>query len=219
MNHQTRTYDPSGPVITAGGNHGFWRSGVADVATSYQARDDILVYQTDVLEEDVAVIGPITATLYASSSAVDTDFVVRLPDVGVREAGSALYAAEGARRGRIGDVSADPRDKRTYTEGNTLEPGAVYEWQIAINATARVFEAGRRIRIAVTSSNFPRYNRNLNTDEGLTGEDMIKAEQTIYHDEDRPSHVSSPLVPVDELERMTIEGPVPDHQNAGILCQ
>lgn len=213
----TYTYDPSDPVITVGGNHGFWRSGVADVATSYGVHDDILVYQTDVLEEDVAVVGPITATLYASTSAVDTDFVVRLSDVGVGEAGSALYVAEGARRGRVGDVSADPRDKATYTHVEPLEPGEVYEWQIALNATARVFEAGRRIRIDVTSSNFPRYNRNLNTGEGLTGEEMVDAEQTIYHDAERPSHVRLPLVPVDELADMTIEGPVPDHPNAGIL--
>lgn len=213
--HDEYTYDPADPVVTGGGYNTHWEGGVNDRATSYHRRDDILVYETDVLEEDVAVVGPITATLYASSSAVDTDFVVTLSDVDPVDRAGGLRIAEGARRGRIGDVSDDPRDTETYSEVTELEPGEVYEWKIAVWPTARVFEAGHRIRIDVTSSDFPRYSRNLNTGEGLTGEEMEVADQTVYHDADRPSNVELPLVPVSELEEMVIDGPVPGAPNDG----
>lgn len=210
------SYDPADPVVTGGGYNSHWEGGVNDRSTSYHRRDDILVYETDVLEEDVAVVGPITATLYASSSAVDTDFVVTLSDVDPVSGTGGLRVAEGARRGRIGDVSDDPRETETYSEVSELEPGEVYEWKIAVWPTARVFEAGHRIRIDVTSSDFPRYSRNLNTGEGLTGEEMEVADQTIYHDADRPSNVELPLVPVSKLEEMVIDGPVPGAPNDGL---
>ncbi|MDS0475718.1 CocE/NonD family hydrolase [Natrinema sp. 1APR25-10V2] len=210
------TYDPSDPVESVGGYNLYWRAGIADRATAYGNRDDILVYQTDILEEDIAVVGPITATLYASTSAVDTDFVVTLSDVEPTETAGGLLVAEGARRGRIGDVSADPRDAATYTEVTELEPGEVYEWQIGIWPTARVFEAGHRIRIDITSSDFPRYSRNLNTGEGLAGTEGVTADQTIFHDSERPSHVELPVVPMAELEAMTIPGPVPKRDGNGI---
>jgi len=202
------TYDPSDPVVTVGGYNLYWKAGVADRATTYQNRDDILVYQTDVLEEDVAVIGPVTARLYASTSATDTDFVVTVSDVNPLDTAGDLWVAEGARRGRIGDVSADPRESSTYTDVTELDPGSVYEWQIGVWPTARVFEEGHRIRIDITSSSTPRYNRNLNTGEGLTGEDPEPATQRIYHDQQYPSHVELPVVPMSDLERMVIGGPV-----------
>jgi putative CocE/NonD family hydrolase len=203
------TYDPSDPVVTNGGYNTHWHGGVNDRSTTYHRRDDILVYETDILEKDVAVVGPITATLYASTSAEDTDFVVTLSDVEPIARPGGIRIAEGARRGRIGDVSANPREQETYTEVNLLEPEKVYEWKIAVWPTARVFEAGRRIRIDITSSDFPRYSRNLNTGEGPTGTEMAKAHQTIYHDADRPSHVEMPIIPMEELEGMIIDGPIP----------
>lgn len=209
------TYDPSDPVVSVGGYNLYWRAGIADRATAYHDRDDILVYQTDVLTEDVAVVGPITATIYASTSAVDTDFVVTLSDVDPTATAGALLVAEGARRGRIGDVSGDPRASATYTEVTELEPGEVYEWQIAIWPTARLFEEGHRIRIDITSSDFPRYNRNLNTGEGLTGEEIVAAEQTIYHTAEYPSNVELPIVPTEALEEKVIDGPVPGGENDG----
>ncbi|WP_081461381.1 CocE/NonD family hydrolase C-terminal non-catalytic domain-containing protein [Halalkalicoccus jeotgali] len=81
---------------------------------------------------------------------------------------------------------------------------------MAVWPTARVFAAGHRIRIDVTSSDLSWYNRNLNTGEGLTGEKMKTAEQTIYHDHERPSHICLPIVPVDVLEKRIINGPTPD---------
>jgi putative CocE/NonD family hydrolase len=204
------TYDPSDPVITVGGYNTHWEGGVQNRVVAYHNRDDILVYETEPLDEDVAIVGPITATLYASTSTKDTDFVVTLSDV---DGAVGLFTAEGARRGRIGDVSADPREQETYAEVNLLEDGEVNEWKIAIWPTARVFEAGHRIRIDITSSNFPRYNRNQNTGEGLTSAGMIEADQTIYHDADHPSHVEMPIVPMDKVEEMIIDGPIPGKEN------
>jgi len=203
------TYDPEDPVVSVGGYNIHWTGGVADRSTAYHDRDDILVYETERLTEDVAIVGPITVTLYASTSAEDTDFVVVLSDVDPGSGTGGLWVAEGARRGRIGDVEADPRDQRSYSEITPLTPGEVYEWKIAVWPTARVFEAGHRIRIDISSSNFPRYDRNLNTGEGLGGDDMTTADQTIYHDDERPSRVDLPIVPADELEDNAIDGAVP----------
>jgi hypothetical protein len=202
------TYDPRDPVVTVGGYNTHWDGGVADRATAYRDRDDILVYQTDPLEEPVAVVGPITVTLYASTSAVDTDFVVVLSDADPPERPGGTWVAEGARRGRIGDVEADPRARETYTGIDPLEPGEVYAWRIAVWPTARLFEAGHRIRIDVASSNFPRYDRNPNTGEGLGGAETVSADQTIYHDAARPSAVELPVVPVETLERRVVGGPI-----------
>jgi putative CocE/NonD family hydrolase len=202
------TYDPRDPVVTVGGYNTHWDGGVADRATAYRDRDDILVYQTDPLEEPVAVVGPITVTLYASTSAVDTDFVVVLSDVDPPERPGGTWVAEGARRGRIGDVEADPRSRETYTEVDLLEPDGVYAWKIAVWPTARLFEAGHRIRIDVASSNFPRYDRNPNTGEGLDGIGTVSADQTVYHDAARPSSVELPVVPVETLERRVLDGPI-----------
>lgn len=208
------TYDPADPVISVGGYNTHWTGGVADRATAYHDRDDILVYQTDLLDEDVAVVGPITVRLHAATSAVDTDFVVNLSDANPTARTGGLLVAEGARRGRIGDVEADPRDVNTYRNIELLEPGNVNTWQIAVWPTARVFAAGHRIRVDVTSSDFPRYNRNLNTGEGLTGEEMVTADQTIYHDHDRPSHICLPIVPMEALEKRIIDGPTPDIESS-----
>ena len=97
----------------------------------------------------------------------------------------------------------------TYREIELLEPGTVNAWQIAVWPTARVFSEGHRIRIDVTSSDFPRYNRNSNTGEGLASEEMVAADQTIYHDRDRPSHIRLPIVPMEALEKRIITEPAP----------
>lgn len=215
------TYDPSDPVVTKGGYNTHWHGGVGARSTTYHRREDILLYETEILEKDVAVIGPITATLYASTSAVDTDFVVTLSDVDPFGP-AGIRIAEGARRGRIGDVSANPREQETYAEVNLLKPGKVYEWKIAVWPTARVFKKGHRIRIDITSSDFPRYSRNLNTGEGPTETEMVEAHQTIYHDADHPSHVEMPIVPMEELEEMIIDGPIPgtpDEENETVSSE
>jgi putative CocE/NonD family hydrolase len=201
------TYDPLDPVLSVGGYNTHWDGGVADRATAYGNRDDVLVYETEPLAEPVAVVGPITVTLYASTTAVDTDFVAVLSDADPPERPGGTWVAEGARRGRIGDVEADPRAQETYATVDLLEPETVYAWRIAVWPTARVFEAGHRIRVDVASSNFPRYARNLNTGRGLGGEEAIVADQTIHHDRERPSHVEVPVVELDALARRVIDGP------------
>jgi putative CocE/NonD family hydrolase len=201
-------YDPADPVMTVGGYNTHWDGGVADRGTAYRNRSDVLIYQTQPLEDPLTIVGPITVTLYASTSAVDTDFVVVLSDVDPLDREDATWVAEGARRGRIGDVEADPRVLETYAEIEPLTPGEVYAWRIAVWPTARLFKPGHRLRIDVTSSNFPRYSRNLNTGAGLAGEELAVAHQTIYHDASRPSHVDLPVVPLDELKNRRIDGPI-----------
>jgi putative CocE/NonD family hydrolase len=209
------SYDPADPVPSVGGYNTHWDGGVADRATAYGGRDDVLVYQTGILDEPVAVVGPITVTLYAATAAVDTDFVTVLSDVDPSARAGGTWIAEGARRGRIGDVEADPRDPETYAAVDLLEPGAVSAWRIAVWPTARVFAAGHRIRVDVASSNFPRYSRNLNTGAGLGGAESTVAEQTVYHDRERPSRVEVPVVPLDALEARIVDGPVPGPATGG----
>lgn len=200
-------YDPSDPVRTIAGFNTHTAGGVGDRTQAYGNRDDILVYETPVLDHDVAVVGPITLTLYASTSAVDTDFDAVISDVDPNARTGGLWVTEGIRRGSVGDVSADPRQPETYTERKLLKPGKIYEWKIAVWPTARVFEKGHRIRIDIASSNFPRYNRNLNTGAGLSGKHMVSALQTIYHDAEHASHVTLPIVPMAQMRSMVSDGP------------
>jgi putative CocE/NonD family hydrolase len=203
------TYDPADPVITPGGYNTHWLGGIADRTTAYHNRNDILLYQTDLLEEDVAVVGPITVTLYASTSAVDTDFIVNLSETDPTDRTGSELIAEGARRGRIGNVEADPTDVNTYRDIELLESDEIYAWKIAVWPTSRVFSEGNRIRVDITSSDFPRYDRNQNTGEGLTGEDTVEADQTVYHDDQCPSHIELPIVPMGALEERIIDEPFP----------
>jgi predicted acyl esterase len=173
------TYDPSDPVRSVGGYNTHWDGGVADRATACGGREDVLVYETDPLSEPVTVLGPVTVTLYASTSAVDTDFVVVLSDVDPTERVGGTWVAEGARRGRIGDVEADPRADETDAEVGLLEPEVVSAWRIAVWPTARQFAADHRIRVDLASSNFPRYARNLNTGASPGGTETVVTKQTV----------------------------------------
>ena len=130
--------------------------------------------------------GPITATLWAATTARDTDWTVKLVDV--HPSGYAQNIQDGIIRARYRSGVGKP--------GVLLEPGRVYEYSIDMWATSNVFLTGHRIRVEVASSNFPRFDRNLNTGEdSLTGTRMEKATQTIHHSAQYPSHVVLPLVP------------------------
>lgn len=145
----------------------------------------MLTYTSDVLADDLAVVGPVSTVLYAASSAPDTDWVVRLCDVWPD--GRSLSVCDGVLRGRYRNSLARPEP---------LAPGHVYRFQVDLSSTAQVFKAGHRLRVQVTSSDFPRYDRNLNTGGEFGTETQGRdATNTVFHDAARPSHLLLPTLP------------------------
>ncbi len=178
------TYDPDDPVPTRGGNTLILAMGVRD-QRPVEAREDVLVYTSEVVTEALEVTGPITVTLYAASSAPDTDFTAKL--VNLRPDGYAQNLADGIIRARY-------RDSRTTP--TPLTSAEVSRFTIDLWATSHVFLPGHRIRLEIASSNFPRFDRNLNTGEDqATGTRRQAARQTIFHDQRYPSHVVLPVIP------------------------
>lgn len=183
-------YDPANPVMTLGGallmspeyRPGPWNQHPTE------SRQDVLVYTTPPLEQDVEVTGPVTMHLWAASSAPDTDFVARLVDV--HPDGFAQNLTDGIIRARY----------RNFAGGEApslIEPGKAYEYEIDLWATSNVFKAGHSIRLDVTSSNFPRWDRNPNTGHDFGADDELAvAHQTILHDREHPSYVTLPVVPI-----------------------
>ena len=163
-----------------------YRAGPLD-QTPIEVREDVLVYTTPVLEQDVEVTGPITVRLWAVSSAADTDFVARLVDV--HPSGFAQNLTDGIIRARYRNLARGEAP-------SLIEPGIAYEYEIDLWSTSNVFKAGHRIRLDVTSSSFPRWDRNPNTghDVGVDIE-LAVAHQTILHDREHPSYVVLPIVP------------------------
>ena len=178
-------YDPERPVPTLGGPIMHREYAGPHDRRPVERRDDVLVYTSKPLERDLEVTGPVKMTLYASSSARDTDFAATLVDV--YPDGRAIHICEGIRRART----------RDSIEAHTLiEPGRVYEYTIDMWETSNVFKVGHRIRVDVTSSNFPRFDRNPNTGNtpGMDAELQV-AEQTVYHGGEYPSHITLPVIP------------------------
>ena len=181
----TYAYDPKDPVPTVGGQSMFKENTGPCDRRALERRDDVLVYSTPVLEEAVEVTGPIRLTLYAASDGLDTDFTAALIDVHPR--GAAIIICDGIVRARFRD---------SYTDPTLIEPSRVYEYQITLWETSNLFKAGHRIRLEVSSSNFPRFDRNLNTGaDGANDTDMRIARQTIFHNGQYPSHLTLPLIP------------------------
>ncbi|HKA54420.1 MAG TPA: CocE/NonD family hydrolase [Candidatus Binatia bacterium] len=178
------TYDPQDPVPTRGGTTLGMALGVFDQA-KIEEREDVLVYTGDVLAADTEVTGPVSLTLFAASSAPDTDFTAKLIDV--RPDGYAQNIAEGVIRARF---------RESLTSPTLITPEKVYEYTIDLWATSHVFKAGHRLRLEVSSSNFPRYDRNPNTghDFGVDTE-LRSARQTVFHDHRYPSHLVLPVIP------------------------
>ena len=143
------------------------------------------MYTSAPLADDLEVTGPVAVTLFAASSAPDTDFTAALVDV--HPNGQAISLCEGIVRARYREARDTP---------TPIEPRRVYEYRIDLWETSVVFRAGHRIRVELSSSNFPRWDRNLNTGHsiGLDAERRV-AQQTIYHDAARPSHVLLPVIP------------------------
>ena len=178
------TYDPGDPVPSLGGQNLTIALGVADQRPT-EERPDVLVYSSDVLDRPVEVTGPIRVELWASSSAVDTDFTAKLVDV--RPDGYAQNLLDGIIRARYRDSASDP---------TPIGPGEPYRYTIDLWATSNVFLPGHRIRLEISSSNFPRFDRNLNTGEAFgAGTAWIAADQTVFHQDGMASFVELPIVP------------------------
>ncbi len=179
-------YDPLDPVPTCGGRSMIGvPTGVEDQAT-VELRPDILVYTSARLAEPLAIAGPITVTLHASSSAEDTDFTAKLVDV--EPSGYCANIAEGIVRARY-------RNSREHAE--FLEPGKPTAFTIDLWDVAHTFQANHCIRLEISSSNFPRFDRNLNarvTPALGSAADAQKAVQQVFHDAQRPSCLTLPVV-------------------------
>lgn len=181
------TYDPANPVPTIGGRLCCGDAippGPFDQSPNSK-RDDVLVFSTPPLTEGVEVTGQISLRLFAATSAADTDFTAVLIDVD--PSGYERFLTDGIVRARY----------RNSTENaDPIEPGKVYEYSVDLWTTSNYFKPGHRIRLQVSSSNFPRFSRNLNTGEptaGSTG--MTKAEQTVHLGGDRASTLVLPVIP------------------------
>jgi uncharacterized protein len=186
-------YDPRDPVPTVGGAvlmAPIHRPGARD-QREIEDRPDVLVYTSETLREDYTVLGPIHATVFAATSAPDTDFVVRLVDV--YPDGRAIGVADGVIRASAREAFPAPGVTRP-AGAKPVEPGRVYQYNVDLWATGITFRAGHRIRVHVTSSCFPRWDRNPNTGEGPDSARTEVARQRIFHDPERPSHVTLTVV-------------------------
>ena len=180
------TYDPRDPVPTCGGC--LLPIGAAPGMfdqREVEARPDVLVYTSPPLSEDVEVTGPVTVELWASTSAPDTDFTAKLVDV--YPDGRAMNLCEGIIRARYRASQETP---------SLVTPGAVYPFRIDLWATSTVFKAGHRIRLEISSSNFPHFEPNPNTGHALGQDDILeRADQEVFHDARHPSHIMLPVIP------------------------
>ena len=176
-------YDPLNPVPTKGGN---MLSGGGPYDQSEQAvRQDVLSFLTSPLSEDLEVTGPVKVTLYAATSARDTDFTAKLIDV--HPECKAYNLLDGIIRARY---------RVSFSNPLLVEPGEMYEYTIDLWSTSIVFKKGHRIRVDISSSNFPHFDRNPYTGNtfGMDA-DMQTAMQTIYHIDTYPSYVELPVIP------------------------
>jgi uncharacterized protein len=181
-------YDPNDAVPTIGGPLccGALPTGIGpEDQRPAEARGDVLVFSTPAFAQSTEVTGPISLDLYVSSSAVDTDFTGKLVDVWPN--GFAQNLTEGILRLRYRNSQEKPE------LGN---PGEIYHITVDLWATSNVFLTGHKLRLEVSSSNFPRFDRNLNTGEAQArGTHMVKATNVMYHDKSRPSALVLPIVP------------------------
>jgi putative CocE/NonD family hydrolase len=199
-------FDPRDPVPTIGGNissgneimlQGAWDQRGGDHIWNFpepiplSARNDIVVFQSEPLEHDIEVTGEIVVKLWASSSAVDTDFTAKLLDV---------YPPNPDFPGgfdlNIGDGIIRARFRESIEQEKLMEPGTAYEFTIRLYPTSNVFKKGHRIRVDISGSNFPRFDINPNTGEPLNDHRrVVTATNTVYHDRAHPSHILLPVIP------------------------
>ena len=199
-------YDPRNPVPTLGGNissgDGIMQQGAWDQRGGsnfwnwprplpLSARNDVLVFQSEPLTEDLEITGEIEVKLWAASSAVDTDFTAKLLDIYPPSAdfpnGFDLNLEDGIVRARFRD---------SLKEEKLMKPGTIYPFAIKLYPASNVFKKGHRIRVDISSSNFPRFDLNPNTGEPLNDNRRVTvATNTIYHDASYLSHIVLPVIP------------------------
>jgi uncharacterized protein len=177
-------YDPKDPVPSIGGR---FQQVVAPGPRDQRPilnRQDVLVYTTAPLETDVEVTGPISVTLYAATSATDTDFTAKLDDV--YPDGTSMLISYGIQRARY---------RESQSRHTLIKPGQINKYTIQVWPTSNLFTAGHQIRLEISSSNFPMFDRNPNTGRPFAQDaELVVADQTIYHDKDRPSMITLPIV-------------------------
>jgi putative CocE/NonD family hydrolase len=197
-------YDPRNPVPTMGGavccNPKVFPWGPMD-QRPVENRRDVLVYSTPPLTEDTEVTGPISLVLFASTSAPDTDFTGKLVDV--YPDGRAINLTDGILRARYRNGLDKPK---------LLKSAEPARYTIDLGVTSNVFKKGHRIRLEVSSSNFPRFDRNPNTGRAIADEpQLIKAQQTVYHSVRRRSYLLLPVIPAATPEQVTATAPPTTH--------
>ena len=176
-------YDPMDPVPSTGGNNLIINSGAME-QKKVEGRSDVLVYTSEPMTQELEITGPIKMDLFAASSATDTDFTAKL--CVVRKDGSILNLADGIMRARY---------LKGYDKPELIKPGEVNQYEINMWDTSYAFAPGEKIRVEVSSSNWPRFDRNSNCG-GEGGEKCVKkAYQTIYHDTKHPSKIILPVIP------------------------
>jgi uncharacterized protein len=181
-------YDPGNPAPTVGGplccDEQRIPPGPHD-QRMVEARNDVLIYSTPAFAQDTEITGPVSVELFGKSSAVDTDFTAKLVDVAPD--GYAQNLTEGIVRARYRNSQEKPE---------LMNPGQIYKFTIDLWATSNVFRKGHSLRLEISSSNFPRFDRNLNTGENPAfAVNFVPATNTIYHDSEHPSALVLPVVP------------------------
>jgi len=182
----TFVYDPTDPVASVGGRVMY--TGGSTLAGPYnqqriEQREDVLVYTSETMSRPLEIAGLVEVHLVVSSSAPDTDFVVKLCDVDAD--GVSINIADGITRARY---------RESWDEPSFLEPGEPARIRVDLGATGHCFLPGHRVRVTVTSSGFPHWQRNMNTtgDPGLEATAHV-AHQTVFHDADAASYVVLPV--------------------------
>ncbi len=181
-------------LILHGGAHQAGLQGIFGCNPPYNplsCRDDVLVFETEPLEQDLELTGPISVILWASSSSTDTDFTAKLlyiyPPSPDYPDGYHLNLSDGIIRARYRDFSG---------KSKPIEPGEIYRYEIILEPISTLFRAGHRIRLDISSSNFPRIDANPNTGEPVGQHThTIVSNNTVYHDAIHPSHIVLPIIP------------------------
>lgn len=179
----TYDYDPTNPVPTLGGQNLNMPPGPYD-QRPIENRDDVLVFTSDILTEPYEVTGPIKAKLFVSSDCPDTDFTVKLSDV--YPDGRSMLITDGILR---------MRNRNGVDHWEFMEPGEIYEIEVDIWSTSLIFNTGHRIRVAISSSNYPRFLANPNTEDPINGNSTYNiAQNTLYIDDEHPSCIVLPEI-------------------------